>query len=274
MISWLPLAAASSLLWQAMAPGVWEASAPMAKRGPLANVRATVLKLDPREVRFELRSATRDHGLRGAWTVDSLPPDGLAAWNAGQFTGPAVWGWLVRRGLEEQPVAAGTLGMAFVVDRDGRASLVATRDIPRARERVELAFQSYPALLVEGREPWELRAKGRGANLEHRDSRLALGMLADGTLLVVLTRFTGLGEAGEELPWGPTLPEMAAWLRDRGCRNAMFLDGGASSQMAVRRSDGTVARWRNWRAVPLGMVVLPRAQSVAAKVGESAARAR
>ena len=279
MTSWLPLAAASSLLWQAMAPGVWQASAPMARRGPLATVRASVLKLDPRHVRFELRSATRDQGLRGAWTVDSLPPDGLAAFNAGQFTGPEVWGWLVRQGREEQPVAAGTLGMAFVVDRDGGVALVGARDIARHRERAELAFQSYPALLVDGELPWEMRAKGRGANLEHRDSRLALGILADGSVLAVLTRFTGLGEAGEELPWGPTAPEMAAWLRSLGCRNAMFLDGGASSQMAVRGSDGAVTRWPNWRAVPLGMVVLPRPGATrevdpVATTGERAQRGR
>lgn len=268
----LPIAAAVNLLWQVLAPGVWQATTPMARNGPLATVRATVLKLDPAQVRFELRSATRDHGMRGAWTVDSLPPDGLAAWNAGQFTGPAVWGWLVRGGVEEQPIAPGTLGMAFMVDEQGRASLVATRDIARQRERAELAFQSYPALLVRGALPWELRARGRGANLEHRDSRLALGILADGSVLVVLTRFTGLGTAGEELPYGPTAPEMAAWLRAIGCRDAMFLDGGASSQMAVRKSDGTVTQWPNWRAVPLGMVVLPRTESVAAKAGESVAR--
>ncbi len=259
MIGWLPLAAASSLLWQAVAPGVWQASAPMAGRGPLAPVRATMLKLDPARVRFELRSATRDHGMRGAWTVDSLPPEGLAAFNAGQFTGPEVWGWLVRDGHEEQPVGTGTLGMAFVVDHQGRASLVAAQEIAEHRQRARLAFQSYPAVLVgKGELPWELRAPRRGANLDHRDSRLALGVLADGKLLVVLTRFTGLGPAGEQLPWGPTVGEMAAWMRAQGCRRAMLLDGGVSSQMAVRGRDGVITRWPNLRPVPLAMVILPR----------------
>lgn len=262
MLAWLPLAAAASLLWQAVAPGVWRASVPMARKGPLATVCATMLRLDPAQVRFELQRATRDHGLRGAWTVDSLPGDAIAAWNAGQFTGPAVWGWLVRGGVEEQSAGTGTLGMAFVVDEAGRPSLVSARDIPGARARARLAFQSYPALLErEGALPWELRAKGRGVRLDARDSRVALGVLADGRVLVAITRFTGLGEAGAELPWGPTVPEMAAFMRVQGCRQAMLLDGGLSSQMAVRRGDGTVERWPNLRPVPLGMVVRPGAST-------------
>jgi uncharacterized protein YigE (DUF2233 family) len=274
MIAWLPLAVASSLLWQAVAPGVWQASAPMARKGPLAPVRATVLKLDPAQVRFELQRVTREHGLRGAWTVDSLPANGLAAWNAGQFTGPAPWGWLVRDGREEQPPASAPLGMAFVVDREGRVSLVPTRDLARRRTAAQLAFQSYPALLVDGAMPWALKANGRGVRLERRDSRVAIGTLPDGHVLVAITRFTGLGEAGAELPWGPTVPEMAAWMRTQGCRDAMMLDGGLSSQMAVRGRDGTVSRWPNLRAVPLGMVVLPRAAHVAAKAGPAAAGPR
>lgn len=258
MLAWLPLAAASSLLWQAVAPGAWQASTPMARRGPLAPVRATMLRLDPAQVRFELHHATRDTGLRGAWTIDSLPPDALAAWNAGQFTGPAVWGWLVRDGVEEQPVGKGTLGMAFVVDDAGRAALVRAGEIDAARAGARHAFQSYPALLErEGQLPWELRAKDRGVRLDARDSRVALGVLADGRVLVAITRFTGLGEAGAELPWGPTVPEMAAFMRAQGCRRAMLLDGGLSSQMVVRHPDGTLERWANLRPVPLGMVVRP-----------------
>ena len=274
MLAWMPLAVASSLLWQAVAPGVWQASAPMARTGPLAPVRATVLKLDPAQVRFELQRVTRDEGMRGAWTVDSLPVGGIAAWNAGQFTGPTPWGWLVREGSEEQPPASAPLGMAFVVDGAGRAELVAARDLARHRAAAQLAFQSYPALLVDGAMPWELRAKGRGVKLERRDARVAIGTLRNGHVIVVLTRFTGLGDAGAELPWGPTLPEMAAWMRAQGCRDAMMLDGGLSSQMAVRGRDGTVSRWPNLRAVPLGMVVRSRADAVAAKAGESGTRAR
>jgi phosphodiester glycosidase len=254
-----PLVLAAGLVWHAVQPGVWRAEAAMAARGPLASVRAVALRLDPAQVSFGLQAITRDMGTRPAWTVDSLPPEGLAACNAGQFAGPEVWGWWVSGGRELQSPGSGRLAMAFVVDPAGRAALVGPDELSQHRGRVSLAFQSYPALLVgRGSLPWELRARGRGADLDHRDSRLAIGTRPDGSVVIVLTRFAGLGHAGEQLPWGPTVGEMADWMHSLGCRRAMLLDGGMSSQLAVRTREGTLARWPNWRAVPLGLVVLPR----------------
>lgn len=40
-----------------------------------------------------------------------------------------------------------------------------------------------------------------------------------------------------------------------GCNRAMLLDGGLSSQLAVRSEDGSLKRWTNWRQVPLGLVI-------------------
>jgi len=267
MAAWLPLVAAAGIAWQAVAPGVWRAERPMAGRGALASVRATMLRLDPTQLGFELRTATREHGLRGAWTVDSLPAGALAACNAGQFQAARPWGWLVREGREEQPAGHGPLAMAFVVEAGGRASLVESGAPGPERARIRLAFQSYPALLVgRGERPWALRGPGRGVDLAHRDARLALGVRADGQVLLVLTRFTGLGAAGEQLPWGPTVPEMADWMRALGCQRAMLLDGGLSSQMAVRSRDGGFERWPNLRPVPMGLVVRPRLEPLAGDV--------
>jgi hypothetical protein len=255
----LPLAAAAGLLWHTVAPGVRHAQGMMARDGPLATVRAVALELDPRQVQFELVSALRDQSTRGAWSVDSLPPAALAGFNAGQFTGPVPWGWLVRDGHEVQPAGAGALAMAFMVEDSGAVALIEPQELPAHRSRAAQAFQSYPALLVgDGVLPRELEGKGRGVDLDHRDSRLALGLLADGRVLVALTRFTGLGPAGEQLPWGPTVGEMAAWMRAAGCRRAMLLDGGMSGQMAVRAADGLLTSWRNWRPVPLALVAMPR----------------
>jgi exopolysaccharide biosynthesis protein len=272
MPAWLPFAAAANVLWQLVAPGVWRAEAPMASRGALASVRATMLRLDPSQVRFELHTATRDLGMRGAWTVDSLPAGALAAFNAGQFDSAEPWGWLVRQGREEQPPGVGPLSMAFVVDAEGHVALVERGALDGARARAWLAFQSYPALLVEdGRPPWQLQGRDRGVNVGHRDARLALGVRADGHVVVALTRFTGLGEAGEQLPWGPTVGEMSAWMKSLGCRRAMLLDGGLSSQMAVR-DRGAVTRWPNLRPVPMGLVVIPRGEEVAAATPRAAAK--
>jgi exopolysaccharide biosynthesis protein len=250
---------AAGVLWQAMQPGVWQAELPMAAEGPLGVVRAVVVRIDPAQVRFALDRRSREYGLSGDWSVELLPSTGVVAFNAGQFSGGAPWGWLVLDGVEVQPPGTGTLGMSFVVDAGGRASLCMPRELPAARARAFQAFQSYPALLVDRREPWEIQAPGRGVDLAHRDSRLAIGLLRDGSAVVVLTRFTGMGRAAETFPWGPTVPEMAAFMKSLGCERAMLLDGGISGQLALRQRDGTVKQWSNWRAVPLGLIISPRA---------------
>jgi exopolysaccharide biosynthesis protein len=254
----LGLVAALSAPWQLVLPGVWQREMRMASQGPLAPVHAIVVRLEPSRVRFSLDHSSRDYGLIGTWTVDRMPAAGIVAVNAGQFSGGAPWGWLVRDGVESQPPGAGTLGMAFVVEQTGKVSLVTPGELPSVRGTAVQAFQSYPALLVgEGRVPWELEAPERGVDLSHRDSRLALGIMADGSIVIVLTRFAAVGRTGETLPWGPTVPEMAAFMKSLGCRRAMLLDGGLSSQLAVRGPQG-LSQWKNWRAVPLGLVAFPR----------------
>lgn len=249
------------LLWHAARPGVWHSEALMAEDGPLSVVRTIAVRIEPAEVDFTLAKASRDYGLKGDWSIDRMPAAALAAFNAGQFMGAAPWGWLVRDGVELQPPGVGTLAMSFVVVDDGQVSLVTPDELPGVRARARQAFQSYPALLVgDAQLPWEIQAPGRGVDLNHRDSRLALGQLKDGSLVVVLTRFDGLGRVGETMPWGPTVPEMAGFMKSLGCRRAMLLDGGLSSQLAVRNVDGSLATWTNWRTVPLGLVISPKSR--------------
>lgn len=256
MISRVAAAAAIvGVLWHPVRPGVWVSESQMAAEGPLSVVRSIAIQVDPARYRFQLDTATRDYGMRGAWTVASMPDDGVIALNAGQFNAGFPWGWVVRDGVESQPPGSGKLAMAFTVDRDGTAELLMLSEIPSKRAGIALAFQSYPALLVDGAVPWEIKAPGRGVNVGHRDSRLAVCTLAGGGLVIVITRFTGLGAPGETLPWGPTVPEMAEHMRSLGCNRAMLLDGGLSSQLAVRNEDGSLMRWTNWRPVPLGLVI-------------------
>ncbi|HZJ01352.1 MAG TPA: phosphodiester glycosidase family protein [Gemmatimonadaceae bacterium] len=240
--------------------GVSRRELPMAKKGALSHVRAIVITIDPVAFKFRLDLARKDQRLNPAWTIDSIPQDAVVAVNAGQFIGGFPWGWLVRDGIETQPPGMGSLGMAFIVDSSDNVSLATQSEIPRARGHVLHAFQSYPALLVEGEIPWELQEDGRGVNLLHRDSRLALCITSDGKLTIALTRVTALGSRGATLPYGPTIPEMALYMRSLGCNRAMLLDGGLSSQLAVRDDRGRITKWTNWRMVPLGLVVLIRAQ--------------
>jgi exopolysaccharide biosynthesis protein len=96
-----------------------------------------------------------------------------------------------------------------------------------------------------------------GVDLKHRDSRLALGELRDGRIVIALTRFEGLGGVLASLPLGLTTPEMAALMGALGARRAVALDGGISSQLLIR--EGTRTRtWPGWRRVPLGLLAVPR----------------
>ena len=245
--------------WEPVAPGVSIRQVAMAETGPLAVVRVIAVRVDPTRVSFTLDTATRDHGSRGAWSIERTPPRALLAVNTGQFTSGGAWGWLVNNGDELKTPGTGTLAMAFVVDNRGTPVLVTNAELASVRSRARLAIQSYPMLLTGTADlPWELQAPERGVDLDHRDSRLALGMLADGSVIIALTRFTGLGAGAETLPWGPTVVEMATFMRRLGCVRAMMLDGGISSQMALRYADGTVRHWTNWRKVPMGLIVSPR----------------
>lgn len=248
-----------SLAWRPAAPGVEWAEARLAGRGEAWRLRLVIVRLDPSRVRLRLVEATRAAGMLGAWTVDSLPADALVGFNAGQFRDGTPWGWVVLDGRELHPPGVGPLSTAVVVDSSGLASLVFADSIPavRARGGIAQAFQSYPTLLLgEGEVPRQLRAPGRGVDLEHRDSRLAVGELSDGRLLVVLTRFEGLGGALSELPFGPTTAEMAAVMGGLGARRAVMLDGGISGQLRLREG-GSVHSWRGMRRVPLALTVLP-----------------
>jgi hypothetical protein len=216
-------------------------------------------RLDPAKFTLQLALATNDS--KPAWSIDSVSNNSALAVNAGQFEGDRPWGWLIREGKELQAPRAGPLSSALVVDREGHASIIDADEIPDARKRTDIltAFQSYPAILMgNGRVPEPLRGPGRGVDLEHRDSRLALGVLPDGHLLFALTRFTGTGTILSQLPMGPTTVEMAAIMGALGCKRALLLDGGLSGQLLVRDARHIVSRWPGLRAVPLGLAAVPK----------------
>lgn len=254
----LLLAATQSIPWRTVHHGVERAEYVAARSGPLAKVKVVVLRLEPSRVTLALTTRSRDEGLRGAWTIDSLAVEGLAAFNGGQFVGGAPWGWFVREGVELQVPGTGPLAMAVVVDSTGQIALPTPEEIPGWRGRAREAMQSYPTLLVGGALPDQLRTAGRGVDLGHRDARLALGLDGRGRILVALTRFIGVAGHGTSFPYGPTLPEMAELMRRLGAVRAVGLDGGLSSQLVVREQDGTLTRHSNWRMVPVGVEVVRR----------------
>ena len=254
---------AAALAWQPVAPGIDWASLRLAGRGEAWRIRAMVVRIDPRRVRFRLDTAFDRSGMAAAWSIARTPNDALVALNAGQFVGSMPWGWVVLDGRQFLSPGHGPLSTAVAIDTAGRVRWVPGDSVAQPITGVESAFQSYPTLLEgDGDVPAALRAQVSGpaaVDLGHRDARLALGELRDGRLVVALTRFDALDGAMDFVPFGLTTPEMAALMGALGCRRAVALDGGISSQLLIRDAHGHTHVWRGLRNVPLGLVVVSRA---------------
>ena len=254
-------AVANAVQWNRASRGVEWGELRLAGSGEARRLRAVVVRIDPRLVRLRLDTAFTAGGSRAAWTVDDARPNAIVAVNVGQFIRTLPWGWVVMDGREFLAPGRGPLSTAVVVDSSGGVRWLAPDALsdPGVRRGVAAAFQSYPTLLDGGGEvPEPLRSPGRGIDVEHRDARLGIGALADGRLLIVLTRFDGLGESLGSIPFGPTIPEFAALMGALGAKQAVALDGGISGQMLVRDAASVAHSWRGLRRVPMALVVLPR----------------
>jgi len=219
--------------------------------------RLIVVRVDPRAMDLSLEPAfTR----RRAWTIADADSTVALALDAGQFRQSLPWGWVVSKGEELLPPEYAPLAGAVVVDPSGAVRIVAPDEVAAERERgvAREAFQSYPMLLKEGNVPNPLMEPGNGVDLQHRDARLALGTSEDGKLIIALTRFDALGESLGRLPLGLTTPEMAAIMGGLGCRNAVLLDGGISSQLMLRTASRARRSWVGTRSVPLGLIGRPK----------------
>lgn len=241
------------------APGLEWGEVRMAGSAEAWRLRLIAVRLDPREVRFRLDTAYTEDRSAPAWTLDRVPASALFAVNAGQFPRTMPWGWVVLNGREYLSPRTGPLstGIGFAGDGEVRWIDGGRMGDRGVREGVEWGFQSYPTLLRDGTVPVELQGTGRGVDLAHRDARLAIGQDAGGRILVVLTRFDGAGGLLDFLPFGLTVPEMAAVMGGLGARHAVMLDGGISSQMLIR-SGRVTRRWQGLRRVPLALVAEAR----------------
>lgn len=261
-------AVANAVRWQRAAEGVDWGELRLAGSGEARRLRAVVVRIDPRLVRLRLDTAFTARGERAAWTVDAARPDAIVAVNVGQFIRTLPWGWVVLDGREFLAPGRGPLATAIAVDASGGVRWIGPDGMNDSgvRRDVVAAFQSYPTLLrADGAVPEPLREPGRGIDVEHRDARLGVGALADGRLLLVLTRFDALGESLGSMPFGPTIPEFAALMGALGARQAVALDGGISGQMLIRDEAGATHAWRGMRRVPMALVALPRESVVVSR---------
>lgn len=235
---------------------------PVALGARALSSRIVVVRFDPRVVQLSLDLA-RDGDKLAAWTLERAPHEALLALNAGQFTDAGPWGWVVHRSREWQAPGVGVLAGALVVDSAGAVSVIDASEIAQLRRDINArtveAVQSYPTLLgAKGAAPSLVcDARTRDALLDrtHRDARLAIGSLADGRVIVAMSRYAAVGSLAERLPIGPTTPEMAEIMRRLGATRALMLDGGLSAQLLVREAAGSSAtRWPGLRGVPLAVI--------------------
>jgi exopolysaccharide biosynthesis protein len=227
--------------------------------GEAWRTRLVVARVDPERVNLGLDTAFTTRR-EAAWTLAHVPKRAVLAINAGQFEATMPWGWVVLHGHRWLPPQHGPLSAALLQDSSGTLHWIRGDDVARAAmdPAVRWAFQSYPALLVDDSVPAPLRASGGGVDVAHRDARAGVCLASDGKLLVALTRFDGAGRALHFVPFGLTVPEMAAVMGALGCRNAMLLDGGISARLRVRDANGVAHDWEGLRNVPLGLIALPR----------------
>lgn len=212
-----------------------------------------VVEIDPRRIRLELDIA-REGGALGAWSLNDAPSDAVLAVNAGQFTDDGPWGWVLHNGREWQQPGRGALAGAVIIDSADGVHIIDAREIPAARTKNALreAMQSFPLILRDGRAPDALCAPD-AIDQTHRDIRLVLATRPDGRVLLILSRFSGVGGLASQLPIGPTTLEMAEIVRRLGADRALMLDGGLSAQLLLR--DGAEThRWNGLRGVPLALV--------------------
>ncbi len=255
----LPLVA-DAVTWRTAAKGLEVGRLRLSGPGEAWRVGVVLVRIDPAEVQWALHWGMGASD-RKVWTIDSAPAEAILAMNAGMFNASAPFGWTVIEGAQLGAIGTGAIAPAFIVDSLGGLELVPAESLQtrRARRGVRLAFQSYPELLRDdGRLPAMIRPDSAAISLTHRDGRLAIGHLRDGRWLVALTRFEGAGGALSFLPFGLTVPEMAALMGALGCDRAVSLDGGISAQLAIRDSVGEWERWPGVRKVPLGLTLRPR----------------
>lgn len=240
--------------WHPGQPGVEWTTLSIAGQGEAHALTLVLARIDPQVVSLHLVwDIERD---RPAWTVDRAG-DAALALNAGMFVERLPWGWVVMDGRERLAPGHGPLSSALVALADGRLVWIDGDDVSNWRGRaggnLRFAFQSYPTLLAgDGAVPAALR---NGAiNDTHRDARLALGLDRQGRLLVAMTRLDILIPGADRVPFGLTVPEMAAVMGALGAQHAMLLDGGISAQLTISDSTGHARVWKGLRKVPLALV--------------------
>lgn len=245
---------AGAVAWRDSAPGLRSGSFEVRTSEGFLRNSIALIELDPSRYRFGLGvtapSARRsaDDWLRG----DS---DLVLTANTGLFRENGTPQGLVLIDGVRHSALAGWLDAVVVMDRSGALRMM---DVPSARSLPPgtSAFQTLPWLVRDGRVAFGATS-GLRLSRTHRDRRITLCLGEDGMVRLMLSNFEVFGATAGRVPIGLTIPEQAALAAGIGCRDAVALDGGISSQIAFRAGGRTV-RMPGWRRVPLMMLVRAR----------------
>lgn len=251
---WTIAPLAPALQWRTIARGVETATLLLAGTGEAWRTRLVAVRLDPSQLTFSLDTAATPSG-QPAWNLKRAPSDAVFAMNAGQFRSIRPWGLVVLDGTRLMPAERGPLAATIAVDSTN--TLRWLFDDEPTPTHVALAFQSYPVLLRSSDTPFALQQAERGVDVAHRDARLALGRLVSGQLIVVMSRFDGLGPSFGSVPFGLTVPEMSAVMGALGALDAVLLDGGISAQLFAGQGASRITE-SGWRDVPLAFIARSR----------------
>ncbi len=241
----------AAIAWTDSASGLRAGSFEV-RSGALRNSIA-IIELDPERLRFTLGRSPPDARRSASDWIIADSTIVLAA-NTGLFRVDGSSQGLVLVDGVRSSALAGWLDAVVVLEDD----IVRFADIADARALGPRAsaFQTLPFLVRDGRVAFGWTS-GLKLSRTHRDRRITLCLGDDGLIRLLLSNFEVFGVTAGSVPIGLTIPEQAAVAAGAGCRDAVALDGGISSQIAFR-AGGRLVRWPGWRRVPLMLLVRRR----------------
>lgn len=224
--------------WTTLTKGLWHLEWSPRREGEAVAVVAQAFRIDPRLLRVTVLAArTRERDSAHVKTLREESGAYLVV-NASFFDPEnRPLGLVVGDGSEQSKLR--NLDQGIFLISEGHPQILHSRDpLP---ERIDVAVQAFPRLVVEGR---ALRLKRRNSR------RTVLCVPGDGSVIVVV------------IPQAIALPDLAANLArpvnegGLGCWSALNLDGGPSTQLSLRTPALSLEIPGGW-PVPNGLAILP-----------------
>lgn len=194
-------------------------------------------KIDPAKLKLKIITA-KEFGMINIDAKSMAQKSGsIAAVNGGFFTPEyASLGLLVKDGREISRLKWTSWWHIFQI-ASGKPRVITKQDYKFTPE-IEMAIEAGPRILVDGSVPSGLKQSAA--------ERTAIGIADDGSIILAVT---------ESLPI--TLSDFAVHLLNIGCKDALNLDGGSSTQVYAKAKGFELYR-NGFGPVANGIGVFPR----------------